>query len=88
MYDTLSELYLFFDFCQLVAPIDAVTETDPCGPDKPQVVTDSPFGEIASPVVNGAYPNDANCQWRITVDAGFKIRLIFSEFATEGGYNT
>ena len=71
-------------FCHLVA----LTETDPCGIDKPQVITDSPFGEITSPDVNGAYPNDADCQWRITVDAGFIIRLTFTEFAVEDGYDT
>ena len=77
----------FFMKFQRFRPSVELTETDPCGPDKPAVIDDSPFGEITSPVENGGYPHDADCQWRITVDAGFIVRLTFPEFAVEDGYD-
>ena len=61
------------------------TVTDPCGIDKPRVISDSPFGEITSPNYPGNYPDDADCQWQITVDSGSIIRLTFVEFDVEDG---
>ena len=48
------------------------------------------FGNILSPSyeVNntGTYPNDANCQWRISVAAGEVVSMKFIEFDVEEGY--
>ena len=92
--DTLCALFLFIKF-QRFCPLD---ENDPCGPNKPSVIdltgeNASPFGEITSPITDGygsnfgLYPHNADCQWRITVDAGFIVRLTFPEFAVEDGYD-
>ena len=52
------------------------------------MIANSPIGEIASPkdlLTPEVYPNDANCQWLITVDDAFVIRLTALEFEVEDG---
>ena len=44
-------------------------------------------GLLTSPNFPGAYANNYNCQWIIRVTAGSKVRLTFTDFATEGFYD-
>ena len=80
----INSIFILGHFNVLV-PVDPGDTTDPCGPDKPSVIMNSPIGEITSPDYPSDYPNDADCEWHITVDPGFVIRLTFLEFDVEDG---
>ncbi len=45
------------------------------------------FGELISPGYPNTYPNDVDIQWNITVPEGYQIRLYFTVFDVEYGYN-
>jgi hypothetical protein len=34
------------------------------------------------------YQNNANCKWILAPGAGFQVTITFSEFSTEGGYDS
>ena len=53
---------------------------DPCGHNKPLLITDSHTGEILSPNYPEEYPNNADCQWHVNAEDGFTISLTFPEF--------
>ena len=58
---------------------------DPCGNSRPMVFKHKITGEVLSPNYPAQYPNNADCQWRIIVDAGFVVQLNFLEFDVEDG---
>ena len=44
-------------------------------------------GTFTSPNYPGNYPNNAHCEWRIMVPYGYHVRLSFTLFDTENGYD-
>ena len=40
-------------------------------------------GIIQSPEFPGVYPDQANCDWKITLPLGYQIELTFSKFDVE-----
>ena len=44
-------------------------------------------GTFASPNFPGNYPNNARCEWRIQVPYGCRVRLSFTAFYTESGFD-
>ena len=57
----------------------------PCGDLKPLTISGSSTGEIESPNYPSDYPNNADCQWQITVDIGSTINMTFIDFDLEDG---
>ena len=57
-----------------------------CGESKPQMmfgVTTS--GEITSPNYPSNYPNNADCQWQISADFGYIVKITLLEVDLEDG---
>ena len=51
-----------------------------CNAGKPQVYTETE-GEISVPIlldIEGFYPPNQNCQWKITMAAPYQVWLLFS----------
>ena len=46
-------------------------------------ITDSNHGAINSPGYPGVYPNDRDCVWRVSVDAGQYITIAFGTLRLE-----
>lgn len=70
--------------------IATVTLADPeaCGASRPRVIVAN-NGQFTSPNHPSDYPNNANCQWRLTSeDASSRVRLEFNPFVTETRYDT
>ena len=44
-------------------------------------------GTFTSPNFPGNYPNNARCEWRIQVPYGYRVRLSFTAFDTENGFD-
>ena len=44
-------------------------------------------GRFTSPSYPHNYPNNKNCNWRITVPDGYSVKVVFSHFNTEEGYD-
>ena len=44
-------------------------------------------GRFWSPSYPRNYPNNKNCNWRITVPDGYSVKVVFSHFNTEEGYD-
>ena len=44
-------------------------------------------GSFASPKYPSNYPDNEKCRWGITVPSGYRVKLVFNEFDTEGRYD-
>merc|ERR1711976_290197 len=58
-----------------------------CGSGRLRVITDT-NGAFTSPNYPDEYPNNANCQWRLTAASNSgRVRMEFEDFATEATYD-
>jgi len=65
------------------ATYEAVTGTSACDATRPASL-EGTSGEFRSPDGgSGTYPDNAHCEWKITVPAGQLVRLSFTSFAVE-----
>ena len=63
--------------------LSVANSNDPCGVNKPLLVSASTLGEITSPGFPLDYPDDQDCQWHLQVDEGFVVRITFLAFDLE-----
>lgn len=63
-------------FCQLFQLSEFFYLSVQCGGD----LTANSTGEITSPRFPLNYPDEANCEWKICVSQGSRIKLTFSDF--------
>jgi cubilin len=77
----------WLSFLVLLGISQAKADNIACDPDlRPRVITD-PSGTFQSLNYPFNYPNDADCQWQIVAQPGQVIRLDFTTFDTERGYD-
>ena len=59
-----------------------------CGPNQPEVLSNSQSGEIQSPNYPINYPEGITCSWHIVADVGKMIVVRFTAFNLEYGYDS
>jgi cubilin len=80
-------MYSAILFCLVVAMGGVYSDNIACDPDlKPRVMSD-PTGTFQSLNYPYEYPNGADCQWQIVAQPGQVIRVDFTTFDTERGYD-
>ena len=65
--------------------LSIIVFVDACGDNKPRLAG-AEFEEslyLESPHYPLPYPNNADCQWHITADLGYRIELTFIEYDVE-----
>ena len=67
----------------IICIISVANSNDPCGANKPQLLSGSNSGEITSPGFPSTYPNDQNCQWHIQAEIGYIVKIIFLAYSAE-----
>ena len=76
---------MYLNLILIQISILVASSTDPCGANKPVLLSGSTSGNITSSGFPDGYANDQDCQWHIQVDEGSTVKITFSAFNVEDG---
>ena len=78
-------IYIYIHSILIQISILVTSSEDPCGANKPVLLSGSTAGNITSSGFPDGYANDQDCQWRIQVDEGSTVKITFLSFNVEDG---